>query len=150
MKFIKSDGGRKAAGFKGVADDCVCRAIAHATGLTYYDVYWELQELSQYERPRKGNTRSSARNGVIRATYERLLLRQCGAKWTPTMRIGQGCKVHMREDELPPGRLVVSLSKHLTAVINGVCYDTLNPMRDGFRCVYGYYDVTAFYERNKS
>ena len=28
--------------------------------------------------------------------------------------------VHLRADELPPGRLVVSVSKHLTAVIVGV------------------------------
>lgn len=55
------------------------------------------------------------------------------------MRIGQGCTVHMRADELPSGRLVVNLSKHSTAVIDGVCHDTYDPSRDGTRCVYGYF-----------
>jgi hypothetical protein len=40
---------------------------------------------------------------------------------------------------LPPGRLVVSLSKHYVAVINGTIYDTHYPDRDGTRCVYGYW-----------
>jgi hypothetical protein len=55
------------------------------------------------------------------------------------MFIGQGCKVHLREGELPMGRLVVNLSKHFTAVIDGVVYDTHDPTRDGTRCVYGYW-----------
>lgn len=55
------------------------------------------------------------------------------------MLIGQGCRVHLRQGELPHGRLVVSVSKHLTAVIDGVIYDTHDPSRGGMRCVYGYY-----------
>ena len=47
-----------------------------------------------------------------------------GWKWTPTMQIGSGCTVHLRADELPSGGLVVSVSKHLTAVIDGVIHDT--------------------------
>ncbi len=37
------------------------------------------------------------------------------------------------------GRLIVSVSKHMTAVIDGVIHDTHNPSRDGTRCVYGYW-----------
>lgn len=59
------------------------------------------------------------------------------------MQIGQGCKVHLRADELPQGRLVVSLSKHHSAVIDGVVHDTFDPNRDGTRCVYGYYTFDA-------
>jgi hypothetical protein len=33
------------------------------------------------------------------------------------MQIGPGCTVHLRADELPSGRLVVSVSKHLIAAI---------------------------------
>lgn len=62
-----------------------------------------------------------------------------GFRLTPTMHIGQGCKVHMRVDELPMRRLIVSLSKHYTAVIDGVIYDTHNPHCDGTRCVYDYW-----------
>ena len=41
--------------------------------------------------------------------------------------------------ELPTGRLIVAVSKHLTTMIDGVINDTHNPSRDGKRCVYGYY-----------
>ena len=37
------------------------------------------------------------------------------------------------------GRLVVSLSRHWTAVIDGVIFDTHDPSRRGTRCVYGYW-----------
>lgn len=62
-----------------------------------------------------------------------------GWTWVPTMQIGQGCKVHLRAEELPAGRLVVSVSKHETAVIDGVINDIYDCSRDGTRCVYGYY-----------
>ena len=62
-----------------------------------------------------------------------------GYVWTATMGIGTGCRVHLREGELPMGRLVVSVSGHVTAVIDGVIHDTHNPDRNGWRCVYGYY-----------
>jgi hypothetical protein len=62
---------------------------------------------------------------------------QLGFRWTPTMHIGQGCKVHLRAGELPMGRLVVSVSKHFTCVIDGTIYDTHNPHRNGASCVYG-------------
>ena len=47
--------------------------------------------------------------------------------------------VHLRREELPRGRLVVRLSRHLTAVIDGVIHDIYNPDRRGTRCVYGYF-----------
>ena len=39
----------------------------------------------------------------------------------------------------PPGRLIVSVSRHLCAVIDGVLYDTHDCSRSGTRCVYGYW-----------
>jgi hypothetical protein len=66
-----------------------------------------------------------------------------GWEWTPTMAIGQGCTVHLRADELPAGRLVVSVSKHWVAVIDGVIHDTYDCSRDGTRCVYGYWERRA-------
>jgi hypothetical protein len=63
-----------------------------------------------------------------------------GWRWVPTMEVGSGCQVHLRADQLPPGRLVVSVSKHLVAVIDGVVHDTDPEVdRDGTRCVYGYW-----------
>lgn len=138
MKFKYDDGGRANAGFKGSTGDCVVRAIAIATGLPYLKVYDEINELAQRERPRKGRKRSNSRTGVGRKTYHRYLI-ALGWQWVPTMKIGQGCKVHLREDELPKGRLVVRVSKHVLAVIDGVVHDTYEDSRDGTRCVYGYY-----------
>ena len=45
------------------------------------------------------------------------------------MGIGTGCTVHVREDELPEGRLILNLSKRVTAVIDGVIHDTYDPSR---------------------
>lgn len=62
-----------------------------------------------------------------------------GWKWIPRMQIGQGCTTHLRVGELPRGRLVVTVSRHLAAVIDGIIRDTHNPSRGGTRCVYGYF-----------
>lgn len=144
MDVVFDDGGRAAAGYRALADDCVTRAIAIATETPYKEVYAALNVLAQRERPRKATpgrrarARSHARTGVYRTTYEKLLV-PLGWTWTPTMQIGSGCTVHLRADELPPGRLIVAVSKHVCAVIDGVVHDIFDPTRDGTRCVYGYY-----------
>jgi len=57
------------------------------------------------------------------------------------MKIGSGYKVHLAEGELPMGRLVVHVSKHSVAVIDGVLHDTHDPTRGESRCVYGYWQL---------
>jgi hypothetical protein len=137
--FVKTDGGRSASGYKGDAGDCVTRAIAIATQKSYQEVYDALNSLAKSERKgKRKRTISSSRNGVHRSTYHKYLL-GIGWKWTPTMQVGQGCKVHLKAEELPKGRLVVSLSRHLVAVIDGIIYDNHDCSRNGSRCVYGYY-----------
>lgn len=135
--WVRDDGGRAAAGFKGEAGDCVTRAIAIAAGKPYREVYDELNALAKTERHRKGR-RSSARNGVRTATIRKYLA-GLGWTWHPTMAIGSGCRVHLRADELPGGRIICSLSKHVTVVVDGVVHDTFDPSREGTRCVYGYW-----------
>ena len=141
MKCVYNDGGRASAKYLGHTGDCVCRAIAIATGETYQTVYDWLFQYAQRERPgskRRKGRRSSPRTGVFKPTYTRLLT-DLGWTFTPTMSIGSGCKVHLRAGELPNGRLIVSVSKHMTAVIDGVIHDTHDPSRRGTRCVYGYW-----------
>jgi len=141
LKFVQNDGGRAAAGYRGKAGDCVTRAIAIATGLPYQEVYDRLNTIAGSERLTKRRRRkSSARRGVHKDT-KRKLLESLGWKWTPTMGIGTGCRVHLRADELPNGRLVVALSRHSAAVIDGVLHDTYDCSRGGTRCVYGYFSV---------
>ena len=139
MKFKFNDGGRVATGYKGSAGDCVVRSVAIATGLPYQEIYDLVNKLSARERTgkRKRGT-SNARTGVHKSAIK-WLMESLGWKWTPTMQIGSGCTVHLRADELPSGRLVVSVSKHLTAVIDGVIHDTHDCSRRGMRCVYGYW-----------
>lgn len=132
MEWVHDDGGRAAAGFKGEAGDCVCRAISIATEKPYREIYDLINSMV------KDKKAESARSGVKIPTI-RKVMDSLGWKWVPTMRVGQGCRVHLRPEELPKGRLVVSVSRHETAVIDGVIHDTFDPSRDGFRCVYGYY-----------
>ena len=146
MDFVYSDGGRAAAGYKGRAGDCVVRALAVATQKPYREVYDAINALAVEERARRGRTRSSARSGVGRTTYEGYL-RTLGWEWVPTMQVGSGCRVHLRTEELPKGRLVVRLSRHLTAVIDGVIHDIYNPDRRGTRCVYGYFELAQNHKK---
>ena len=139
LKFQPDDGGRAEAGFKGFTGDCVCRSIAIASDRPYREVYDELNVAAQAERPRGRNTRSHSRTGVGRGTIKRYLTDR-GWRFIATMGIGTGCRVHLAAGELPePGRLIVSLSRHYTAVWNGVVRDTYDPCRGGSRCVYGFW-----------
>ncbi len=139
MRWVHDDGGRQAAGFKGqAAGDCVTRSIAIVTGLPYRQVYDAINAAAQAERPRRGRARSSARAGVHKGTQRRYLA-GLGYTWTATMGVGTGCRVHLADGELPPGRLLVQVSRHLTAVVDGVIHDTHDPSRGGTRCVYGYW-----------
>ncbi len=139
MDWVYNDGGRKAAGFRGETSDCVTRSIAIATGESYKTVYDTINLLAEnFERPRGTKKRSSARTGVYKPTYK-LYLESIGWDWTPTMKIGTGCQVHLRSEELPDGVLIVSVSKHLTVVKDGVIHDTHDCSRGGTRCVYGYW-----------
>ncbi len=141
--FVYNEGGRQAAGYKGKAGDCVCRAIAIAARLPYQEVYDRLAEGNAKQRKSKhdkGERTRTARDGIstTRKWFKDYML-ELGFTWTPTMQIGSGCKTHLKADELPSGHLVVNVSKHFTAVIDGVIQDTHDCSRDGTRCVYGYY-----------
>ena len=148
--WVYDDGGRAAAGYRGEAGDCVARAIAIAAGIPYCEAYHGLRAALrdyvanhrdrvarriQRGRGRRGRT---PRNGVNKRVYRPYLL-SLGWRWVPTMHIGSGCKVHLRENELPGGRIIAKVSRHLCAVIDGVIHDTHDPSRAGTRCVYGYW-----------
>ena len=145
MQFKYNDGGRAAAGFrqKKHCGDCVCRSIAIATGRPYSEIYALILYYAKHERTGKRKRRlSDPEKGVGRYTHSRVMS-LLGWEWVPTMGIGTGCKVHLDADELPAGRIVVYVSHHFTAVVDGVINDTYDPSRGGTRCVYGYYRPTA-------
>lgn len=139
MEFKFDDGGRELAGYKGKAGDCATRAIAIATGKSYQEVYDALNEVAQSEHlGKRKRGASNARTGVYKQTICKYL-EGLGWKWTPTMFIGQGCKVHLRPEELPKGRVICNVSKHTVAVVDGVLHDTYDSSRQSTRCVYGYF-----------
>ena len=140
------DGGRANAGYKGMAGDCVVRSIAIAANLSYKKVYEDLYQANEIFRTTSKTKlarslkqkNDSPRTGTHTVVLKKYLL-QLGWKWTPTMFVGQGCKVHLKKDELPNGTLIVSCSKHITVLKDGVLHDTYDCSRNGTRCVYGYW-----------
>lgn len=142
-----NDGGRKAAGYKGTAGDCVVRSVAIATGLPYKEVYDALSDqqklFAETKRCKAAKRmqrtgRTSARTGVYRKVYQEYL-ESLGWVWVPLMQVGTGCTVHLRPDELPKGRIICRLSRHLAAAVDGIVHDTYDCTRNGTRCVYGYF-----------
>lgn len=126
--FKYNDGGRsKYFRASGVGDCCV-RAGAIASGCDYKEVY-DLAKKISGESPRNGMSKKDSKK----------LMEALGGKWHTAMTIGSGCKVHLRADDLPSGRIVCSCSRHLVAVIDGVVNDTYEDDRNGTRCVYGYW-----------
>ena len=128
MEWIYNDGGRSRYFKATKVGDCVCRSIAIASQRDYKEVYDLIRKVSK----------DTPRNGVKRnAIY--MVMAILGAEWVPPMQIGSGCRVHLCSEELPGGRIVCNLSRHLVAVIDGVINDTYDPSRGGSRCVYGYW-----------
>ena len=133
--YVYDDGGRKNAGYQGDAGDCVVRAVSIASGLPYKFVYDRLALGNQESGKAK-----SARNGVhIKKKWFKDYMISLGFKWVATMTIGSGCKVHLKPEELPKGKVIARVSKHCVAVVDGVIRDTYDSSRDGTRCVYGYW-----------
>jgi hypothetical protein len=144
MQFQFNDGGRAQAGFSGRAGDCVARSIAIVTGLPYAEVHARLAEGNCTQRARRGTRGKkkgrTADQGInTNRKWFKDFMAELGFVWTPTMSIGQGCTVHLKADELPSGRLILSVSRHYVAMIDGVVHDTHDPSRHGTRCVYGYW-----------
>ena len=125
--YVYDDGGRSQY-FTGKAGDCVVRAVSIATGRDYKEVYKAAAKVIGY----------TPRNGIQQKDTKKVLL-HFGGVWHPTMGIGTGCRVHLKADELPAGRIVCNCSRHLVAVIDGVIHDNHDPSKGGKRCVYGYW-----------
>jgi hypothetical protein len=140
--FIFNDGGRAEAGYKGQTGDCVCRSICIVTGKPYDEVYQALAEGNFTQRKSKHSKKGkrTAANGINtkRKWFNEYML-SLGFKWVPTMFVGVGCKMHLKKEELPTGKIICNVSKHFVAVVDGVINDIYYCSREGTRCVYGYY-----------
>ena len=129
LEFIKHDGGRSNYFKASNVGDCVTRAIAIVTERDYKEVYKIVKWLS-------GKT---PRNGVD-SSKVRKIMQYFGGVWVPLSGIGTGCTTHLSANEIPmQGKIICKLSHHVTAIIDGVNYDTYDSSRNGSRCVYGYW-----------
>ena len=145
--FIFNDGGRAEAGYKGQTGDCVCRSICIVTGKPYDEVYQALAEGNFTQRKSKHSKKGkrTAANGInTKRKWFNEYMVSLGFKWVPTMFVGIGCKMHLKKEELPTGKIICNVSKHFVAVVDGVINDIYDCSREGTRCVYGYY-----YQPNK-
>lgn len=139
MKVIYSTGGREQYFATTNVRDCVTRAVANATGMDYLKIYNGINSIAKKERTAK-RAKSSARNGVRPATVKKYIEEVLGWIWVPCMGIGTGCRVHVKEGELPSkGTYILSLSGHLSCWKDNKLYDTYDCSRGGSRCVYGYW-----------
>ena len=146
LQLKVDDGGRFAAGYKGKAGDCVVRSIAIVTGMSYKKVYQDLcnenenfrisskTKLARSLKQKNDSPRTGTHRGVLKKYLKKL-----GWKWTPTMFYRSRLQGSFKKNELPSGTLIVSCSKHITVVKNGVLHDTYDCSRNGTRCVYGYW-----------
>ncbi len=139
LDFIFDDGGRAAAGFAGRARDCVARSIAIASKRPYAEVYAAIAKGNGSQRASLGRKRSrSARNGVNTGRkWFKDYMQSLGFHWIPAMHVGSGRRTRLLQGELPSGRIIVALTRHYAAVIDGVIHDTANPSRTTVRCENG-------------
>lgn len=143
LPYVYDDGGRaRYFKAKGVGD-CVCRAIAIASGKDYKEVYDALRD-AMGESPRNGvKTRS--------VKYKRFMSGM-GFVWTPCSSVGDTTAIHLYAGEMPAaGRLVCHVAGHSVAVIDGVVHDIWDSRYNSFgqpRRVYGYWTYNGAAEQN--
>lgn|GEM_PF-1062317 len=110
--------------------DCVIRAFAMAADITWLEAFDLLMENARktYNVPNDNLNYET----VFKANgFERKGVKI--EKGKKRMTLEDFCKAHKK------GRYIVNIANHLTAVVDGVCYDTWNPANS---CVYSYYELT--------
>lgn len=143
-----TDGGHREAGMRGKGRNaCVPRAIAIALDLDYRETHDAL-EAAQQEWATTGRTskakrraagRTIAQEGVHKPVYTAFLAKR-GWHHVSLMEVGKQRERNPRFVDLPTtGTIIANVSKHLTAVIDGVIHDAYDPTRGGTRTVYGYW-----------
>jgi hypothetical protein len=164
-KWVKDDGGRSKSGIargnkRDGVGDCVARAIAIATQRLYREVHDTLTAATvryvaaasdgwaRWAKRRGGVRVFHADHGVVDEVYGPYL-EDLGWRFTSTKGLPRGRGVHLRADELPRGRLIVRLPRHLTAVIDGVIHDTNDCSEEGRRRIRGYWSAPSSKEASQ-
>ncbi len=132
MRFKYNDGGRSKYFKAKNVGDCAIRAIAIALEKDYKEVYNDLKKL---------NGGQSCRNGTPKKVDSKYLQLNGWSKIPGIMGKGTGIQYHLEEYELQYfikkyPRMIIQVSHHLVACINGVLNDTHDCSREGERGVY--------------
>lgn len=129
MELNWHDGGRFSSGYVGLTGDCVVRAIAIATGISYRDVYSEIGKASE----------KTPRNGVPTTVASHYL---AARQWHFT----DVHQARFNADSLPLGIVIVHLASdksrrhgHFCTVIDHVIQDTWNPSDDDQFSIAGFW-----------
>lgn len=135
MRFIKSDGGRKAAGYKGVTGDCVVRCLSilsRSGGRRYKEIY---RAMAAGMKAYTGGP-ATVRKGVHRSVYEPVLEdlgfaklaedadEYSAGKLLDSIRFRRDHEYAVRTKYAPPSR---KKATHLIAVVNATIYDHGDP-----------------------
>lgn len=126
--WVYNDGGRSEAGYKSTAADCVVRAVAIVMEIPYKVIYEDLRHFLS------SRGADSPRNGV---SYEHLqrYLGQLGFRYKAI----EGKHITLHRDELPKGKVIADLPRHVTAVLDGIINDAYNPNEKKNQQLLGYW-----------
>lgn len=113
--YVFDDGGREAAGYRGLAGDCVARALAILTGGDYREIYRELAAANK-----KAGEKRSARNGVHRDVYAPVF----EARGLVKVPFTSGPRPTLTEAHRTHGNLIFSTARHVAAIVDGCLRDT--------------------------
>lgn len=126
MEFVYATGGREKYFEKAKVGDCVTRAICNATGKDYKEVYDRLKYLEKTIKVGKHEKQGSVRDGVRLKVLKYYIEKELGWIHHSTVEYQKGISMHLTEEEIPMGNLIVDIAKHLTNVKDKIIYDTYN------------------------
>lgn len=116
MKFIYYN----ANPFNNQISDCFVRSLSKVTGRTWDEVYKEVSDLARKEGLLFSNVQ------FVEDYLDERYPRECHYSKTIKEFI----------EEHPKGKYLITMEGHITAVINGIIFDTFNPSNRIMRCAW--------------
>ena len=115
---------------KSTKGDCVIRALAIASDRTWIEAYDILADNARktYNLPNDCINYTQVFENILGYKPKSVKVE----KGKKRLNVLEFCKKHHK------GRYILRVAHHLTAVVDGVCYDTWNTAE---RCVYRYWEV---------
>lgn len=130
--FVDTDGGRHQSKRPKQKNDCTIRAIAITTGVDYDVIYDRLKKLG---RNCNGKTPSKVSKDYMTKYVAHRYHSFPAVKDEPRMNVMTFCRQYNK------GRFIVRIAKHHFALVDGVIHDDGPIVDDGFKCVYGAYEI---------